>query len=714
MNSIDSRSINNNSISWNYNKIKILLLIIITIVMTLSNYFYNLNYNFEFISDESKTILSIFELHDKKKTKLRNLKEEDNGNIKFNNTNEINNRSNLSENNPTIDESRNSSKIVINNIKQKIMNDLSNYNFKLEWKSLGNNKIFKIGDSKEGKGTFYIKKSGNSNKNNYFNFVMKFTEEDYFDSWKIFNFFISLDDIEIQKTSDNIYITGSFKNEIYEGEYFDINEESLEFIDMKMKISFPLNNQEFIQNSTIYLNDINEYKEVKLNVNNFSIEMEAQSGIKLIIDLKILQKEIENKLLENQINIYVIISTFTSLLYIIGIYTNINNIKKNDSIFSNINIVHLTINSIWNTYSCLANINIYLRYAESYNTYILLILISGLKFILFDFWLLHSFWGKRRNEINSSSFVKEKVKFYFIYYSFVLSSFLFINDFFFNYFYISTFFVLLWVPQIYYNIVYDVKYIYPFIYIIGTTLDKLINPLYFRGIRANFLHTKDNIIFVIILIIFVILTIIIMYIQLFKGARILLPKKYQKNKFDFYKTKDELIKINNNIKEEECIICLSPIFEEIILEMEDKKGNTEVKGEKLDIKEDKEEKKTSSDDDSIQNSENILENNDKIEKHNMKENSPEKENEPKKEEKSMIYENSILCLFKKYALGFAFVLKVLFYENFFNFYKMKDNKNEKKYMYTPCNHIFHYQCLEKWFEYKKECPNCRKNLNGYF
>lgn len=37
----------------------------------------------------------------------------------------------------------------------------------------------------------------------------------------------------------------------------------------------------------------------------------------------------------------------------------------------------------------------------------------------------------------------------------------------------------------------------------------------------------------------------------------------------------------------------------------------------------------------------------------------------------------------------------------------------KPYMLTPCNHVFHYECLEKWLEYKKECPNCRKSMEGY-
>ena len=32
------------------------------------------------------------------------------------------------------------------------------------------------------------------------------------------------------------------------------------------------------------------------------------------------------------------------------------------------------------------------------------------------------------------------------------------------------------------------------------------------------------------------------------------------------------------------------------------------------------------------------------------------------------------------------------------------------YMVTPCHHIFHTLCLERWMEVKFECPVCRQDL----
>ena len=57
-------------------------------------------------------------------------------------------------------------------------------------------------------------------------------------------------------------------------------------------------------------------------------------------------------------------------------------------------------------------------------------------------------------------------------------------------------------------------------------------------------------------------------------------------------------------------------------------------------------------------------------------------------------------------------LKICIKENFIFFYKQSSNILNKLYMVTPCKHIFHSECLEKWLEHKKECPNCRTSLEN--
>lgn len=33
-----------------------------------------------------------------------------------------------------------------------------------------------------------------------------------------------------------------------------------------------------------------------------------------------------------------------------------------------------------------------------------------------------------------------------------------------------------------------------------------------------------------------------------------------------------------------------------------------------------------------------------------------------------------------------------------------------RYMKTPCNHLFHIQCLTRWMQSKLVCPYCRSTL----
>ena len=115
---------NENYISCNISKTKIILLLIITIILSLSNYFYNWSNNISIIKDEPRTILSLFDnnifkvnspLNDQKKlSQIRNLKEEENNNRRYNKITKIN------INKSKFDEFDNFSKLINNSLVKRI------------------------------------------------------------------------------------------------------------------------------------------------------------------------------------------------------------------------------------------------------------------------------------------------------------------------------------------------------------------------------------------------------------------------------------------------------------------------------------------------------------------------------------------------------------------------------------------------------------------
>lgn len=744
---------------------KLLILIVITLIMSLSNIFYNNNYNDSSIIEQGpRFIFSLFgnkmlkinlPYDDRRRGKLRNLIEED----KF----------------QTIRSDKERISLIINrNIKRKLLNDFSNYNFKCSWESVqykNNSNIYNIGETHFGEGFFNIKKKSEFFTGiEYFTLLMKNNEGNYIDNWIIHSSVALLDNIFINKNivNNTFEITGNFETTLFKGNYFNIlNQDNPDICKTKMDFYFPLENQIFSDNNTIEIKNPNENMDFKINPNNFSIIIESSCGFKFKIRASVYEKEKEGKIIRNRINIYCLISIFISILYIISVTIVIFNMKRYEAIISSMSIDCLSINPIWNTYVGLANINISTRFQEYFNNISLIVILSGIKFLFFDFRLLSTYWSIRRTQLDASRYLKERIRFYFIYYLFIFSSFFLINSFFLNYFFIMILCILLWVPQIIYNIRNRNKYSYPFIYIISTTFDKLFYPVYFRGVKNNFIKTKVNTTLIIIMLLFVVFTIIIMYIQALKEPRFMFPGSLKHPIYDFFRSKEELLSINNNIGNEECVICLLPIFSsenEIMIEMEDKskinldENKKENAEEKIDIVENKEDINLSYNDtyntsdshsvnseleriedneindqnNSILSTEKII-NEEISNKKNLKIHFnnktkirlvEEEEFEENKEENNLSYNPGfstsnnyyIYLVFKKIILFFEdvlYVFNILFCKNFFTFYKRPLYSEGKLYMLTPCNHVFHSECLEKWLEYKKECPNCRKSMEGY-
>ena len=193
----------------------------------------------------------------------------------------------------------------------------------------------------------------------------------------------------------------------------------------------------------------------------------------------------------------------------------------------------------------------------------------------------------------------------------------------------------------------------------------------------------------------------------------MLSKKYQKNNIEFYKTKEELLKERPDCIKEECVICISPLIETITnsgnfsnydVIINNKESETENSPDSPTELKNENTSRDLTNRVEINNSQNkyILKNELHIFKNNKDLAINVKNNE------NHIRKNSDYSL--KNILK---IVKIIFCQNMFKFYKTEKNIGDKKYMIIACGHMFHTSCIEKWFDKKKECPNCRASMEEY-
>ena len=184
-----------------------------------------------------------------------------------------------------------------------------------------------------------------------------------------------------------------------------------------------------------------------------------------------------------------------------------------------------------------------------------------------------TYWKiKERRIIQYCQLIKLKLRFYSFLFISLIASFFFLTSFLVNYYCIILLSFFLWFPQIIYNMISNNKYGFPFIFILTCSLDRLIYPFYFRAYENNYFELKTNYIIFVLSLLIIMTFVIILLAQTFIGPRFILPFKYQENKNEYYKTFDEIKNICKNINEE-CVICLMPIYPENENEMLEMKEN---------------------------------------------------------------------------------------------------------------------------------------------
>ena len=579
---------------------------------------------------------------------------------------------------------------------------------------------FKIGSYKNGTVNFGFKKAIEmTTKKEALALTMKNLEGDYIDHWIQHTSYARMNDLIATIDEENkLYIVkGVFTTNLMKGQLFANRKKNKKNINKKItcgsfiELEFPLINvtlQTTLNDNSVILKNIST-----IDPSNFTMIISSACGFRIKIKGEIFDMKKDYSVTKKKVNYFSYLCIISSILYLVGASILTCSLNRNENAISGINLDCYCQNIAWHSYCGITNINFGLIYAEYFGNFCVIALFSLINFIIVDLRFLYFYWKIKRRVLNDRQFIRLRLRFFALFYGLLVLSFFSVSSFFMNWIYIAVLSFALWTPQIIHNAIHNNKYIYPTFYIFATTIDRMIYPYYFRGYGDNFFQLKNDIYFIFAFSLIILATIIILYLQAFLGPRFMLSKKYQKNNIEFYKTKEELLKERPDCIKEECVICISPLIETITnsgnfsnydVIINNKESETENSPDSPTELKNENTSRDLTNRVEINNSQNkyILKNELHIFKNNKDLAINVKNNE------NHIRKNSDYSL--KNILK---IVKIIFCQNMFKFYKTEKNIGDKKYMIIACGHMFHTSCIEKWFDKKKECPNCRASMEEY-
>ena len=515
-------------------------------------------------------------------------------------------------------------------------------------------------------------------------------EDKYINHWLHHKSFILDRNIFLKADRNNnkLYFFGKWETEIEYGELFFTKISRKYPCGSNVTIVFPL------KNITLYTNVSNGESFIEnidtIDNSNFNISFNSSCGFNMSMEIYPEDQKRVNEI-KYEVNKYTIIIIIIIILNMLSIFLMTKDLKNNNEALSCISLLSLIQSLNWHVYCCMTHLTWSFTNNKFFFQFIIIAFLYIFIIVIFDVCFIYNYWKIIKEHVSNRKLINLKVSFYFSFYFLFFISFFTITDFMIYYPLILISSIILWTPQILHNIIYYNNYIYPFFYVIVSSVERLYFAFYFRAYDNNFYKIKGNKLFLYIIIIYFIFICIILFLQMLFGPRFFLPKKYKKTSFNFYKTKEELLEISQDISSDECVICLLPIFSE----NDELNQNNDTKEKEVEI----------------YNSENIDTSRNEINK-NKEKNFNLNENVLKQKKLNIKYNNGNDVRKKLHKICYFFkdVFEILLLKGFYKFYRIPKNSKNKGFMITPCKHVFHAICLEKWFVMKKECPNCRCDL----
>ena len=253
-------------------------------------------------------------------------------------------------------------------------------------------------------------------------------------------------------------------------------------------------------------------------------------------------------------------SIFLTVCCIIEIYLSADFVKlvnTNDQMALNTDLYTILFHIMWTSLVC--GVNFFMCLTRKSSTYEYS-MPSFCYFCLFSIFLLRILflaWRARNRDINDMQLFRKKLlRFYLLFYLFLFITLISVKLWYSYFFLTFLLFASTWIFQIIYSTLKGTKPPMSYLYILSASFSKISICIYIKAYKNNIFGYRPNYIKVFLVSGVVFIEAMILCLQKILGPKFIIPKRFRKQGFNYYKNENE---ISENDKEIECVICLDKI-----------------------------------------------------------------------------------------------------------------------------------------------------------
>ena len=263
-------------------------------------------------------------------------------------------------------------------------------------------------------------------------------------------------------------------------------------------------------------------------------------------------------------------SIFLTVFCIIEIILSADFVKlvnTNDQMALNTDLFTILFHIMWTSLVCGVNFFMTLTRKSSSYEYTMP---SFCYFSLFSIFLLRILflaWRARNRDITDMQIFRKKLlRFYLLFYLFLFITLISVKLWYSYFIFTFILFGSTWISQIIYSAKQGTKPPMSYLYILSTSFSKISISFYVKAYKNNIFGYRPNYVKVFIVSSIIIIEAVILCLQKFLGSKFIIPKKFRKQAYNYYKSENE---ITSNDKETECVICLDKIGNNFTFEDEE-------------------------------------------------------------------------------------------------------------------------------------------------